>query len=221
MNSAPIHTYASFTMPNSHLTHDEVCRPPPLPSLQIPPGYVYSHILQFFDKLGELFKFRKGKDHGSVFLTQKRRKKLLPFRQLQCSPWTFVVVPICAVSCKPANCSSVTFGTGASVPTKEDPSADITTLLSNDDSPSNTTFPVIVHATDGKGHELRKDGKGYQVRKDGMKVKLSTVIDSDALDAFYARYAEICKAGMVALKPRDRTKNKRKTKGKKKKSAAA
>lgn len=78
-----------------------------------------------------------------------------------------------------------------------------------------------MHATDGKGREPRKDGKGYQVRKDGKKVKLSTVVDSDALDTFYARYADICKAGMMALKPRDRTKNKRKTKGKKKKGAAA
>lgn len=45
------------------------------------------------------------------------------------------------------------------------------------------------------------------------------MVDSDALDAFYVRYAEICKAGMLSLKPRDRSK--RKTKGKKKKGAAA
>lgn len=94
------------------------------------------------------------------------------------------------------------------------------TLLSNDDSPS-PTYPVIIHATDGKGHEPRKDGKGYQARRNGKKVKLSTVVESDSLDAFYCRYAEICKAGMMALKPRDRTKNKRKTKGKKKKNTVA
>lgn len=29
--------------------------------------------VQFFDRLGELFASRKGKDHGSVQLTQKRR----------------------------------------------------------------------------------------------------------------------------------------------------
>lgn len=91
----------------------------------------------------------------------------------------------------------------------------------DDDSPSISTFPIIVHATDGKGREHRKDGKGYQIRKSGKKVKLSTVVDLDALDTFYARYAEVCKAGMMTLKPRDRTKNKRKTKGKKKKGAAA
>jgi len=78
-----------------------------------------------------------------------------------------------------------------------------------------------VRATDGKGREPRQDGKGFQIRKGGKKVKFSTVVDSDALEAFYTRYAEICKAGMMALKPRDRTKNKRKTKGKKKKGAAA
>ncbi|KAJ4387987.1 hypothetical protein N0V93_008590 [Gnomoniopsis smithogilvyi] len=150
-------------MPNSHLTHDE-----------------------FFNSLGELFTSQKGKDHGSVFLTQKR----------------------------------LTSSTGASTPSRNEPLADIADVLSNDDSPS-ATYPVIIRATDGKGREPRTDGKGYQVRKDGKKVKLSTVVESDAIDAFYARYAEICKAGMMALKPRDRTKNKRKTKGKKKKITTA
>lgn len=45
------------------------------------------------------------------------------------------------------------------------------------------------------------------------------MVDSASLDGFYARYADLCKAGMVALKPRDRSK--RKTKGKKKKTTAA
>lgn len=119
-----------------------------------------------------------------------------------------------------ANSQAVTFGTDAAIPSKDTPLADIDALAPNDDS-SSRTYPVIIHATDGKGREPRKDGKGYQLRTDGTKVKLSTVVESDSLDAFYARYAEICKAGMMALKPRDRTKNKRKTKGKKKKSTAA
>lgn len=114
----------------------------------------------------------------------------------------------------------VTYGTDAVPPSKDAPLADIDALLSNAAS-STRTYPVIIHATDGKGREPRKDGKGYQIRTDGKKVKLSTVVDSDSLDAFYARYAEICKAGMMALKPRDRTKNKRKTKGKKKKTTVA
>jgi signal recognition particle subunit SRP14 len=50
-------------------------------------------------------------------------------------------------------------------------------------------------------------------------VKLSTIVDVGALDAFYARYADVCKAGMTALKPRDRSK--KKAKAKKKKGGAA
>lgn len=37
-------------------------------------------------------------------------------------------------------------------------------------------------------------------------------MDPSELDAFYARYAEVCKAGMAALKPRDRTRRKAKAK---------
>lgn len=99
----------------------------------------------------------------------------------------------------------------APVPTKEAPLADIQddpVTAASSPSPSRT-FPVLVRASNGKAGEDREAGK---------RVKLSTVVDSDALDAFYVRYAEICKAGMGALKPRDRSK--RKTKGKKKKTAA-
>jgi signal recognition particle subunit SRP14 len=46
-------------------------------------------------------------------------------------------------------------------------------------------------------------------------VKLSTVVQPAELDAFYARYAEACKAGMSALKPRDRTKRKAKARKRK------
>lgn len=35
------------------------------------------------------------------------------------------------------------------------------------------------------------------------------------LDAFFVRYAEVCKAGMASLKKRDRSKKKRKEKKKK------
>ncbi|ROW15727.1 hypothetical protein VPNG_02028 [Cytospora leucostoma] len=136
-------------MPEAHLSHDE-----------------------FFNKLGELFTSRKGKDHGSVFLTQKR----------------------------------ITHGLSAPVPSKEEPLADISATTGGDE----TSYPIIVRATNGKSGDDRKAGK---------KVKLSTVVQSDALDAFYVRYAEICKAGMLALKPRVRTK--RKTKGKKKRTTAA
>ncbi|KAL2024791.1 hypothetical protein VTK56DRAFT_5612 [Thermocarpiscus australiensis] len=69
-------------------------------------------------------------------------------------------------------------------------------------------LPVIIRATNGKSKAHR-----------ASKVKLSTVVNPDDLDAFYARYAEVCKAGMTALKPRDRTK--RKAKARKKKGGAA
>lgn len=94
-------------------------------------------------------------------------------------------------------------GSSAPVPAADDPLAD---LKGTDDGVS---YPVIVRATNGKSGEDRKAGR---------KMKLATVVQSDALDAFYARYAEICKAGMLALKPRVRTK--RKTKSKKKKTTA-
>lgn len=136
-------------MPETHLSHDE-----------------------FFNKLGELFTTRKGKDHGSVFLTQKR----------------------------------MTHGLDAATTGGDE--GDATSSPSSPPPPS--SYPIIVRATNGKSGDDRKAGK---------KVKLSTVVPSDALDAFYLRYAEICKAGMLALKPRDRSK--RKTKGKKKKTAAA
>jgi signal recognition particle subunit SRP14 len=68
-------------------------------------------------------------------------------------------------------------------------------------------MPVLIRATNAKSKAQRAD-----------KVKLSTVVAPDNLALFYSRYAEVCKLGMAALKPRDRTK--RKSKAKKKKSAA-
>jgi signal recognition particle subunit SRP14 len=70
------------------------------------------------------------------------------------------------------------------------------------------SLPVIIHATNGKGS-----------RNKSKKVKLSTVVEADAVDRFYAKYADVCKAGMTALKPRDRSR--KKLKAKKKKGAAA
>jgi signal recognition particle subunit SRP14 len=66
-------------------------------------------------------------------------------------------------------------------------------------------LPVLIRATDGKSKEHRKE-----------KIKLSTVVDPDALEGFYARYAEVCKAGMQALKKRDRS-GRKKAKAKKRK----
>lgn len=64
-------------------------------------------------------------------------------------------------------------------------------------------LPVLIRATDGKS----KSGK----------IKLSTILEPDSLEVFFARYAEVCKAGMAGLKKRDRSKMKAKLKAKKKK----
>ncbi|EPE26894.1 Signal recognition particle alu RNA binding heterodimer, SRP9/14 [Glarea lozoyensis ATCC 20868] len=68
---------------------------------------------------------------------------------------------------------------------------------------------ILIRATNGENAKGRKEGK---------KVKLSTVVESEAIEGFYARYAEVCKGGMVGgLKKRDRSKAKEKLKAKKRK----
>ncbi|KAI9797897.1 MAG: hypothetical protein M1833_005097 [Piccolia ochrophora] len=71
------------------------------------------------------------------------------------------------------------------------------------DSESASPSSILVRATNGKSKEHRKE-----------KIKISTVVDSDALDTFFTRYAEICKSGMQALKKRDRS-GRKKAKAKK------
>ncbi|KAF8449664.1 signal recognition particle 14kD protein, partial [Terfezia claveryi] len=64
-----------------------------------------------------------------------------------------------------------------------------------------TPGPVLVRATNGASKQNR----------DAKKIKFSTLIEPDALDAFYVRYAEVCKSGMTALKKKNRRrKNKKK-----------
>ncbi|KAL0939435.1 signal recognition particle 14kDa protein [Colletotrichum truncatum] len=65
-------------------------------------------------------------------------------------------------------------------------------------------LPILVRATNGKSKKNR-----------ASKTKLSTVVEVDVLDGFFTRYADICKAGMSALKPRDRSKKKAKARKKK------
>ncbi|KUJ10612.1 signal recognition particle, SRP9/SRP14 subunit [Mollisia scopiformis] len=71
-------------------------------------------------------------------------------------------------------------------------------------------LPIIIRATNGKSKEKRD-----------KKVKLSTIVDVDALEGFYSKYAEVCKLGMSGLKKRDRSKAKEKLKAKKKKQGGA
>jgi signal recognition particle subunit SRP14 len=75
---------------------------------------------------------------------------------------------------------------------------------------------ILIRATDGNTNapnpkSASKDGK---ITKDkSAKVKVSTIVNPDELEAFYTRYAEVCKAGMTGLKKRDRRGRKAKTKG--------
>ena len=81
---------------------------------------------------------------------------------------------------------------------------------SNDAPDSATPLPLIIRASNGKSKVNR-----------AKKVKLSTIVEADALEAFFARYAEVCKGGMSGLKKRDRSKAKEKLKAKKKKLGGA
>ncbi|KAI4688402.1 hypothetical protein J4E81_007998 [Alternaria sp. BMP 2799] len=99
----------------------------------------------------------------------------------------------------------MTFGTSATPPpgskVADDPLWD-----THPDEP----LPVLIRA-----HNNGSDKKAGTDREDIPKIILSTVVEPDELDAFYARYAEACKTGMSGLKKRDKKKAK-KTKKKKK-----
>ncbi|KAK4124180.1 signal recognition particle, SRP9/SRP14 subunit [Parathielavia appendiculata] len=94
-------------------------------------------------------------------------------------------------------------------PTKNEPIAKEEDSL-EDLVPPLQPLPILIRATNGKGKEDRSNKE---------KIKLSTIVQPDELEGFYARYAEACKSGMTALKPRDRTKRK-KTKARKRKGGA-
>ncbi|CAG7956325.1 unnamed protein product [Penicillium salamii] len=75
---------------------------------------------------------------------------------------------------------------------------------------------ILIRATDGNTNapnpkSASKDGK--ITKNKSTKIKLSTVVNPDDLEAFYTRYAEVCKGGMTGLKKRDRRGRKAKTKG--------
>ncbi|KAI0475113.1 signal recognition particle 14kD protein [Xylariaceae sp. FL0804] len=127
---------------------------------------------EFFTKLSELFDSQKGKDHGSIVLTQKR----------------------------------LTRDEHTSAPTTATATAD------DDEDLQQQPTPVLIRASNAKGKEARRAGR---------KVRLATVVAPDALPAFFERYADACKAGMAALKPRDRSRRKGKARKKNKGTAAA
>jgi signal recognition particle subunit SRP14 len=100
--------------------------------------------------------------------------------------------------------SIVTFGEAS-----ESHSGPDTSDILREPHPSKS-LPIIIRATSGKSRE-NKTGK----------IKLSTIVEANALEAFFARYAEVCKSGMSGLKKRDRSKGKKKMKAKKKKGGVA
>jgi len=120
---------------------------------------------EFFAQLAQVFDRTRGKDHGSIFLIQKRLSYDQPL---------------------PDASQEGAFA---------------------DTSPA-TPLPILIRATNGKSKERKT-----------KRVKISTIVSPDALPAFFEKYAEVCKAGMTTLKPRDRSK--RKGKAKKRKGVAA
>ncbi|KAI9676956.1 MAG: hypothetical protein M1817_006795 [Caeruleum heppii] len=85
----------------------------------------------------------------------------------------------------------------ASSPNPTDPLADLNAA---------TPLPLLIRATNGSSKEHRQ-----------KRIKLSTVVEADALEGFYGRYAELWKVGMQGLKKRDRS-GRKKAKAKKKKA---
>lgn len=128
---------------------------------------------------------RAQEGHGSIWLTQKRR--------------TYPLTPFSAHLLTPP-VSYETLEQPDPVKVADDPLWDT--------HPPNP-LPILIRATDGKSLVDKASKK-----KNKDKVKLSTVVQPDELDGFYARYAEVCKAGMTALKKRDRSKRKKVKKGK-------
>lgn len=89
-------------------------------------------------------------------------------------------------------------------------------------SPPALTPQVLIRATDGlsKSHRVAKPAnnksKSQSAGSIRPKVRLATVLDAEDVDSFYAKYAEVCKKGMEALRKRDKKKAKEKAKAKKK-----
>jgi len=99
-------------------------------------------------------------------------------------------------------------------------------------SPDSSPSPqILVRATNGlsKPHRTAKPTSSSRSNPNprsssdsaSAKIKLATVVEVGDLEAFYARYAEVCKKGMEGLRKRDKKKAKEKAKAKKKGKAAS
>ncbi|KAI9811016.1 MAG: hypothetical protein M1826_003345 [Phylliscum demangeonii] len=145
---------------------------------------------EFFDQLSDLFAAQRQATHGSVYLTQKALTD-------------HSIAPV----------------KGGSM--RLDPLAE------------RAPHPLLIRATNGKtkgGHRSRKKmsasasaSASAKARRPPTttgtaKVKLSTVVAPEAVPVFFARYAEVCKANLQALKKRDRS-GRKKARAKKRKEA--
>ncbi|KAF2711692.1 signal recognition particle, SRP9/SRP14 subunit [Pleomassaria siparia CBS 279.74] len=83
------------------------------------------------------------------------------------------------------------------------------------DTHPDNPLPVLIRASNNASSKRSGTNRPGTDRDNIDKIKLSTVVQSDKLDTFYARYAEVCKAGMSGLKKRDRKKGKKDKKKKK------
>ncbi|KAE8356591.1 signal recognition particle, SRP14 subunit [Aspergillus coremiiformis] len=92
------------------------------------------------------------------------------------------------------------------------------TASSEDKSSSRPS--ILIRATDGNTNAPNPKNNKVE-KKTVSKVKLSTIVAPEDLEAFYTRYAEVCKTGMTGLKKRDRKKGKAKGKGGASKAAKA
>jgi signal recognition particle subunit SRP14 len=91
-----------------------------------------------------------------------------------------------------------------------DADAEVTTNDPFPDLNPSKPLPILIRATNGKSKEHRD-----------KKIKLSTIVEEDGLEAFFVKYADVCKQGMSGLKKRDRSKAKEKLKAKKRKQLGA
>ena len=137
--------------------------------------------------------------HGSQISSPRERAKTAAASTWSRSDVRWVVRSSRNISIHTNHDDSVSYGQGGPSASDATPLADL--------EEARKPAPVLIRATDGKSGEKRK-----------QRIKLSTVVEPEALEGFFARYADVCKTGMVALKPRD--KSKKKAKAKKRRGAA-
>jgi len=143
---------------------------------------------EFFTKLSTLLSSKK--DHGSVFLTQKR----LSYDPSNPPPTKTIKKPARVIKpqSQTSSLSKSTSKSNSTIFTKtlQPPPSDLSDL-----TPPSHPLPILIRASNGKSNDPRHDGK---------HIKFATVVESDELEAFFARYAECCKAGFTALRKKVR-----------------